>query len=257
MMEKRERQRTVGSFVTAVLVAATAMAVEPAAAKKPTSLTPPAHGKINVAVVITDNANLIDFAGPWEVFGSVDVPERGDGSSGSAMERDSDRYPFRLYTVGDARTPVQIEGALTAIPTYTFDDAPVPRIVVVGAQAGSPRLEEWLRKVAADPGTDVTMSVCTGAFKLAGAGLLDGKRATTHHGYYDQFAQSFPKVELVRGARYVESGPHLFTAGGLTSGFDLALHVVELYFGRAAAQRTADWLEYQGTGWREGAEAGH
>ena len=204
----------------------------------------PAHGKINVAIVITEHANLIDFAGPWEVFASVDVPERGSS--------DDDRYPFYLYTVGDSREPVHVEGALTVIPSYTFDDAPAPKIVVVGAQMGSPRLKAWLQRVAADPATDVTMSVCTGALKLAGAGLLDGKPATTHHGYFDKFAKEFPKVELRRGARFVQSGPHLFTAGGLTSGFDLALHIVELYFGQPAAQRTADWLEYQGTGWRDG-----
>lgn len=238
---------TASGRLVVIVVAAAALLVTlpPADAAKPEAapadFTAPAHGKINVAIVITEHANLIDFAGPWEVFGSVDVPERGSS--------DDDRYPFNLYTVGDAISPVLVEGAISVTPTYTFENAPPPRIVVVGAQKGSPALRAWLQKVAADPKTDVTMSVCTGAFKLAGAGLLDGKPATTHHGYFDDFAKSFPKVKLQRGARFVESSPHVFTAGGLTSGFDLALHVVELYFGHDAAQRTADWLEYRGTDW--------
>jgi transcriptional regulator GlxA family with amidase domain len=135
------------------------------------------------------------------------------------------------------------------VPQYTFDNAPSPTIVIVGAQVGSPKMKAWLQKVAADPKTDVIMSVCTGAFKLASAGLLDGKPATTHHGYFDEFAKYFPDVKLREGVRYVRSDTHIFTAGGLTSGIDLALHIVQLYFGEAVAQQTADWLEYQGAGW--------
>jgi len=85
---------------------------------------------------------------------------------------------------------------------------------------------------------------------LASAGLLDGKPATTHHGFYDDFAGAFPSVKLRKGVRFVRSDARTFTAGGLTSGIDLALHITELYFGREVAQRTADWMEYQGAGWR-------
>jgi transcriptional regulator GlxA family with amidase domain len=94
------------------------------------------------------------------------------------------------------------------------------------------------------------MSVCTGAFQLARAGLLEGKAATTHHDFYDAFARDFPAVHLKTGLRFVESAPHIATAGGLTSGIDLALRTVERYFGRETAQRTADYMEYSGTGWQ-------
>ena len=92
------------------------------------------------------------------------------------------------------------------------------------------------------------MSVCTGAFVLAKTGLLDGKSATTFHGAFNTFAVEFPKIGLKRGARFVENG-NLATAGGLSSGIDLALRVVERYYGREIATKTAYNMEYQGQGW--------
>jgi YHS domain-containing protein len=94
------------------------------------------------------------------------------------------------------------------------------------------------------------MSVCVGAFMLAKTGLLNGKSATTHHDAYKEFANEFPKVHLIRGVRFVEEG-NLATSGGLASGMDLALHVVERYFGRKVAEDTAYNLEYQGQGWKD------
>ena len=217
-------------WILAVLLAAGAVhAAAPAGALR-AAATP-----IPVAVVITEGANVIDFSGPWEVFQDTAVP----GTESPA---------FRLYTVSDSRTPVHLTGGLTLVPDYTFDDAPVPAVIVVGAQQGSPRLLRWLRTVGPAPSTAVLMSVCTGAFKLAEAGLLDGRHATTHHDFFDAFASRYPQVTLERGARFVQSAPHVFTAGGLTSGIDLALHVVSLYFGADAARDTARYMEYRGTG---------
>ncbi|HWE25378.1 MAG TPA: DJ-1/PfpI family protein [Myxococcales bacterium] len=204
-------------------------------------LQPPNHGSLPVAFVITDGATVIDFAGPWEVFDNVMIAERGASHD--------DQMPFRLYTVSDSREPIRGSGGLRIVPDYTFDDAPTPRVVVIGAQAGkSPKMVEWMRRMTER--ADVVMSVCTGAFKLALTGALDGKPATTHHEYYDAFQKAFPRVRLERGKRFVRSDERVFTAGGLTSGMDLALHVVDLYFGRAVAERTASYMEYEGTGWK-------
>ena len=202
----------------------------PAAAK----LTPPKDGNIRVAFVMTDGATMIDFAGPWEVFQDVHT--------------DAGAMPFELYTVGDSKTPISTSGGMKVVPDYTFDDAPVPHVVVIGAQRGSKKLPDWLRSVHAKDA--VILSVCTGAFKVAQAGLLDGKSATTHHDFYDRFAEQHPKVKLVKSTRYVQAAPDIFTAGGLTSGIDLALHVVELYYGRETAQRTATYMEYESDGWK-------
>jgi transcriptional regulator GlxA family with amidase domain len=198
-------------------------------------LTPPKDGSIPVAFAISRGATMIDFAGPWEVFQDVMLRNSGGHRAG-----------FQLYTVSETTEPIRASGGMKIVPDYTFETAPVPKVIVIPAQAGSSALHAWLRKVV--DATDVTMSVCTGAFQLGRAGLLSGKEATTHHDFFDQFAQAFPDVKLKRGLRFVENSK-ISTAGGLTSGIDLALRVVERYFGRETAEQTAFYMEYQSKGW--------
>jgi transcriptional regulator GlxA family with amidase domain len=194
----------------------------------------PPHGSIPVAFLLSEGAVVIDFCGPWEVFQDVAVHGHMDN-------------PFQLYTVAETLKPIQASGGLKIVPDYTLASAPPPKVIVIPAQSEpSKAMLEWVRKAART--TDVTMSVCTGAFLLAKTGLLAGKAATTHHAAYRQFANDFPDVQLKRGARFVEAG-NLATAGGLSSGIDLALRVVERYFGREVAKSTAYQMEYQGQGW--------
>jgi len=198
------------------------------------ALKPPAQGSIPVAFLISEGAQVIDFAGPWEVFQDVMVPGRTD-------------HPFRLYTVSESTAPIHTSGGMKIVPDYNFENAPAPKVIVIPAQSRpSEAALEWIRKSTLT--TDVTMSVCTGAFVLARTGLLAGKAATTYHGAFVRFANEFPDIHLKRGARFVEDG-NLATAGGLSSGIDLALRVVERYFGHEVAQSTAYDLEYQGQGW--------
>ena len=201
-------------------------------------LTPPAKGKIPVAFAISEGATVIDYAGPWEVFQDVMVRDRG--------KNHDDQMPFQLFTVAETTEPVTSSGGLKLVPDYTFDTVPQPKVVVVPAQRGSRALHVWLRKMATS--ADLVMSVCTGAFELGKAGLLSGKSATTHHDFLDQFAQAFPDVTVKRGLRFVEE-EKISTAGGLSSGIDLALRVVDRYFGREVAQATATYMEYQSKGW--------
>lgn len=200
------------------------------------------NGMIKVAFAISDHVNVMDIAGPWEVFADTSLKDA----------QGKDVAPYQLYTVAASKAPLQSAGAnhpgLAITPDYDFANAPKPDIVVVPAQHGSPALKAWLKKIHAQHVT--IMSVCTGAFKLAQAGLLDGKEATTHHWYFGNFARDFPDVKLVKDVRYVQADPITFTAGGLTSGVDLALHLVAERFGQDAAQQTANFMEYLGTGWK-------
>ncbi len=196
-----------------------------AAADKPVpdagkAIRPPSSGAVQVAVMISDSATVIDFAGPWETFQDAG---------------------YRTFTVSLTRDPVVATNGLRIIPDYTFADAPHANVVVVGAQKAPPEAQAWLRSVAKE--TDVLMSVCTGAFIVARTGLLDGQNATTHHLFYDRFAAEFPKVHLVRGPRYVENRD-VSCAGGLTSGIDLALRVVERYDGAKTADDLAVYMEH-------------
>ena len=202
-------------------------------------LTAPSRGKIRVAFAVAQHTNVMDLSGPWEVFQDVHVPSRGASHAA--------QMPFELYTVADSEDIITATGGLQIVPNYTVDNAPQPHLVVVPASRAKKPLHRWLAEVA--PQTHVTMSVCTGAYQLARAGLLDGLSATTHHEFYDDFAKEFPEVELVRGMRFVEN-ERIATAGGLTSGIDLALRVVERYFGRDVAARTARYMEYTGSRWQ-------
>src|SRR5262249_55265523 len=145
--------------------------------------------------------------GPWEVFQGVMVPSRG-----TSMD---DQMPFRLYTVAADTKPLRASGGLQIVPDYAFANAPAPKVIVIPAQKGGPEAESWIR--TASKSTDVTMSVCTGAFLLARSGLLAGKSATTHHSAYKSLAMEFPDVAVKRGVRFVDEGS-VASAGGLSSG---------------------------------------
>jgi transcriptional regulator GlxA family with amidase domain len=197
-------------------------------------LTPPKTGAIPVAFLISERFTVIDALGPWEVFQDVSIEGKGFKT-------------FELFTVAESLEPVTATAGLKVIPNYTFENAPQPKVVVIGAQSGrSAAMFDWLKKVSVN--ADVVMSVCTGAFLLAKSGLIDGKTVTTHHDFFDSFAKQYPKIELKRGLRFVEE-KKFSSAGGLTSGIDLALRVVERYFGRETAEKTAFYMEYQSIGW--------
>jgi transcriptional regulator GlxA family with amidase domain len=154
---------------------------------------------------------------------------------------------FQLFTVSEKANPIEVSGGMKITPNFTYENAPAAKVVVIPAQsAPSEATLEWVRKSAKS--ADVVMSVCTGAYLLAQTGLLAGKAATTHHGSYIDFARKYPDVRVKRGARFVEDG-NLASAGGLSSGIDLALRVVERYYGRGLAKQTAYDMEYQGQGW--------
>ena len=180
-----------------------------------------------MAFTIGEGVNVIDTAGPWETF--------QDAAVYGGLGR------FELYTVAASTAPVHASGGLALQPQHSYADAPQPHVVVIPAHDAGEDTVEWIRRAATR--ADLVMSVCTGAFVLAQTGLLDGRTATTHHGSWDDFESMFPKVELLRGPRFIEH-ERVATAGGLTSGIDLALRVVERYLGRAGADATARYMEY-------------
>ena len=204
-------------------------------------LAPPEDG-VPVAFLLSNGAVMIDFSGPWEVFQDADVPGRV-------------KPAFNLYTVAESAKPVLTSGGATLVPHFTLENAPAPKVVVVPAQSDpTVAVMQWLRSTS--KGADLVMSVCTGALVLAQAGLLDGRRVTTHHSAFTTIAMRYPNVTVVRGVRFVDD-VRVATSAGLSAGIDLALHVVARYYGERTARLTAYDMEYQSASWLDANNAGY
>ena len=200
--------------------------------------------KRNVAILIFDDVEVLDFCGPFEVF-SV---------TGSRNGLD----PFNVYTVAQ-RTPVRARNALSINPHYTLDTCPRPDILVVpgggGKRAdGTPfgtrkemhneRLLGWLN--ALSPQTEHVLSVCTGALVLAKAGLVESA-ATTHHLAFDELRRVAPNVDIREGERVVDSGKVIFS-GGISAGIDASFYLIAKLLGDSVALETAAYMEYNWPG---------
>lgn len=196
--------------------------------------------KLNVGILIFDDVEVLDFAGPFEVF------SRTRTEPGIASRRSDDSAPFQVFTVAKTPLPLIAIGGLNVTPTYGFANAPRIDVLVVSGGFGARALLEdegtllWLRKMAATA-RKVT-SVCTGALLLAKAGLLKGRRATTHWGSLDLLASIDASVEVDRESRYVDDG--VITSAGVSAGIDMAFYVVEQLCGREVADETAHFVDY-------------
>jgi len=196
--------------------------------------------KLNVGILIFDGVEVLDFAGPFEVFSRTrTVP-------GVESRRSEESAPFHVFTVAKTDEIVRATGGLEILPAHSFEDAPrVDMLVVPGgfgtrAQLNDNETLAWIRKVAAT--AKQTTSVCTGALLLAKAGLLEGRRATTHWGAYDLLA-SLGNVNVERGARVVHDG--IISSAGVAAGMDMAFEVVAEICGREIADETAKYIEYE------------
>ena len=186
----------------------------------------------NVAILLFPGVQIIDYTGPWEVFGHA---VRGGVPA------------FRIYSVAERREPLSTSMGMIVVPDFAMANAPSPDVLVV--PGGHVPLEseatlEWIRTSARR--AEIVFSVCTGAFLLSRAGLLDGLEATTFAGAIDALRRDAPRTRVVSGRRWVDNGK-IITAGGLSAGLDGALHVVERVAGREAAVRAATVMEYD---WR-------
>jgi len=190
----------------------------------------------NVAIVLWNGAEILDWGGPAEVFQAA-------ASFGST----DDSPAFHVYTVSKTREPITSQSFIEVTPNHSIDDAPRPDIVVLpGGGVGSVRKDEsflsWCTSTAKD--AEIALSVCTGAFVLGDAGLLDGKEVTTWYGAIDGLAEAFPKATISRGRRFIDNGAVVTTAG-VSAGIDGALHVVARLLGKHVADRTAEYMEYR------------
>jgi transcriptional regulator GlxA family with amidase domain len=196
--------------------------------------------QLTVGLLIFDGVEVLDFAGPFEVFSRTRLV------SGADSRRTDDSAPFDVFTVAQAHGVVNAIGGLQVVPKYAWDDAPSIDILVVPGGFGTRALltdEQtlaWIRRQAGRA-THVT-SVCTGALLLAKVGALAGRRATTHWAALDLLASIDPTIQVQRDTRVVSDG--IVTSAGVAAGIDMAFHVVESLHGKLVADETAHYIEF-------------
>ncbi|RCR65838.1 DJ-1/PfpI family protein [Larkinella punicea] len=194
-----------------------------------------------VAILLFNEIEVLDFAGPFEVFG--------------VAGRHDDPKPFRVVTVAE-RGRVYARNGLSLNPTYLLNDHPKTDIVIVPGGGGqhadgtpygsrremdNPAVLNWVRRTAAT--AELVLSVCTGSLILGKAGLLDGLAATTHFLAVDDMKKAAPNTELHLSERYVDNGK-IITSAGISAGIDMSLYVVGRLLGKAVADETARYMQY-------------
>lgn len=187
---------------------------------------------INVAILIFNDAEILDFCGPYEVFGIT-------GGRNNTQ-------PFKVYTVA-AATPIIARNQLSINPQYTLENCPQPDILLIPGGYGTRQqmhnqtLIDWIKECSKQ--AELTLSVCTGALLLAKAGLLEHLAATTHHLAIDLLQQVAPNTEIRANERFVDNGKIILSAG-ISAGIDMSLYVVAKLLGKKQAIETAEYMEY-------------
>jgi transcriptional regulator GlxA family with amidase domain len=190
--------------------------------------------KKNVAILIFDDVEVLDFAGPFEVFALTDEL--------------CNHEAFHAFMFAESPGSVRARNGLKVVPDFTLENCPPPHVLVVPGGRGSrallkkPALLEWIRTKART--AEIVMSVCTGALVLAKAGLLDGLRVTTHHTALDLLRELAPAAIVDPSQRFHDNGK-IITAAGISAGLDSSLHVVARLLDPAAAEATARQMEYE------------
>ncbi|MBK8249601.1 MAG: DJ-1/PfpI family protein [Gemmatimonadetes bacterium] len=188
-----------------------------------------------VGILIFDEVEVLDFAGPFEVF-SV---------SGRRHQLDL----FRVVTVSERGQPIAARNGLLVMPTHSFANCPALDLVLVPGGFGTRRemknavVLEWVR--AAAKRAEAVLSVCTGSLVLGSAGLLDGLHATTHFLAFDELRAVAPRATIHESARYVDNGQVVCSAG-VSAGIDMSLHVIRRLHGDDLAREAARYMEYEG-----------
>ncbi len=197
---------------------------------------------IAVGIFLYDEVEVLDFAGPYEVFTTASrVFRRSDASS---------PIPFKVFTIGRNKPNVRTRPGLMVHADYTISNHPSIDLLlvpggVVSAELAASTVSDWICSLSRR--TTLIASVCTGAFLLAKAGLLDGKSATTHWEDIADMRAMFPSVTVVEGRRWIDEG-EIVTSAGISAGIDMSLRLVERLVSRELSLQTARQMDYR---WQE------
>lgn len=196
---------------------------------------------LRIGIYIFDQVEVLDFAGPFEVFTTATRVFLKHAKGTNA--------PFEVVTIARTKAAIRARAGLVIAPDFTIENHPKLDALlipggVVDEELKSQALREWIQTVV--PTTKLSASVCTGAFLLARAGLLKGKKATTHWEDLDDLKAMFPNTNVVENVRWVDEG-HIVTSAGISAGIDMSLHLVRRLVDNDLAEKTARQLEFDWT----------
>jgi len=189
-----------------------------------------------VGILIFKNAEVLDFAGPFEVF--------------SVASQIHNYELFDVKVIAKTKEPIVAMNGLSVNPDYSFEDAPELDILIISGGMGASLVVndeaslDWVSKTVEK--SELTMSVCTGAAILAKLGMLDDKPYCTHNTVYPFIEKMVPSAKPQKDQRFIQSDTKLYTSAGISAGIDLSFHIVEKLFGKEVAKNTAAYMEYKG-----------
>lgn len=190
--------------------------------------------KKNLAILIFDDVEVLDFAGPFEIFSVTN-------------ELNKDEL-LNVYTIALTKDPIHAKNGLKVIADYTLETCPKIDCLIIPGGSGTRKLLinepflAWVTQTA--PGCDHLLSICSGALVLAVTGMLNGLSATTHHQVFDELIELAPETQIVRNQRFVDNGK-IITSAGVAAGMDMSLYMVAKLYGQKTAAKTAQYIEYE------------
>jgi len=192
-----------------------------------------------VGIYLFDDVEVLDFAGPFEVFSTA--------SRLQSRLHPLSPAPFEVVTIADEKRTVQARGGLNVMPDFEITTHPQLDVLVipggiVTAELKRERIIEWIARMAS--ASQLTASVCTGAFLLGQAGLLNGKKATTHWEDIDDLRAMFPEIDVQAEMRWVDTG-QVVTSAGISAGIDMSLYLVSRLASQDLAVKTARQMEFE------------
>lgn len=198
-----------------------------------------------VGILLFNYVDVLDFAGPYEVF---NLTTYKDSDVKKLFSNKLDEKPFKVSTVSHDGSQITVHNGLKVTPDYSFSDCPDFDLIVIPggpwqAMKSVARNNEIIDWIASHQ-DKLVASVCTGAFFVAKAGLLEGKKATTNRAALDLFASSFPNIEVVQNVKYVDEDS-VITSAGISAGINMALHIVSKLLDEEASKRTAYTIEFE------------
>ncbi|WP_025742000.1 DJ-1/PfpI family protein [Aquimarina pacifica] len=191
------------------------------------------HKKLRVGILVFNEVEVLDFAGPFEVF--------------SLAEKDNKKL-FEVITIGQFPEIISARNGLKISPNSSFADNPDIDILIVPGGYGAEEIEiknslllDWIKNQHQK--TQLTTSVCTGALLLAECGLLNHKKATTHWMDLDRLETEYPLVHVIRNVKYVDE-QEIITSGGISAGINMSFYIIKNLYGVEIAKSTAKKMEY-------------